>query len=125
MHWYVFSISGIGPQIDTDKLIWPCIKFSECQCYLNGTIDESNVCEKSDVSNGSCHSQPGCKYGYNGHDCGKCDSELGYGYDTNGNCDTCIDNFFVASYDSDGRPKCQGKHNKCEHLLGSKLAYCT
>ena len=109
MHWYVCSISGIGPQIYLDKKIWPCIKFSECQCYLNGTIDESNVCEKSGVSNGSCYIQPGCKYGYNGRDCGKCDSELGYGNDTFWNCDICIENFFVASYDSDGRPKCQGK----------------
>ena len=96
--------------------------FADCQCYLNGTVDGSNVCEKSLDHNGSCQIQPGCKYGYNGHDCGKCDSELGYGYDTNGNCDICVDDFFVASYDSDGRPKCQGKHY-VKHWLGSKLAY--
>ena len=102
MYWYVCSIFSLGP-LYLNKEFRPCIKFSECQCFLNGTIDESNVCEKSYVSNGSCHSQPGCKYGYNGHDCGNCDS-----------------NFFVASYDSHGRPKCQGKY---KHLLGSKLAF--
>ena len=97
--------------------------FADCQCYLNGTIDGSNVCAKSYVSNGSCHmNQPGCKYGYNGHDCGTCDSELGYQNDVYGNCDSCIEQFFVAFNDSDGRPKCQGKHY-VKHWLGSKLAY--
>ena len=84
------------------------IFFPDCQCNLNGTIDGSNICEKSYQSNGSCLNQPGCKYGYKDHDCGTCDSELGYGEDSDGNCNICIDRFFVKRNDTEGRPECEG-----------------
>ena len=68
---------------------------------------DSNICNRK---SGICNAkQPGCKRGYIGDDCGKCDMESGYGNSTNGKCDTCIPGF----YDSDltngaGRPNCQG-----------------
>ena len=92
------------------------LHFVDCQCYLNGTIAGSNICEKSVVSNGSCLNRPGCKYGYNGNDCGTCNTELGYendshGNDSYGNCDRCIEQFFISLYFSDGRPKCQRRYS--------------
>ena len=83
--------------------------FIDCQCYLNGTIDGSNICEKSDQSNGSCQIQPGCKHGYKGDDCGTCD--IGYGKDKDGNCDICLDTFIVSKIDSEGRPWCEKNCN--------------
>ena len=47
----------------------------DCRCNKEGTIGNSNVCEKN-ATNGACSKKPGCNPPFTGNHCDSC--EIGY-----------------------------------------------